>query len=80
MHDASGRLGSLFTDELFQGPPLEELHRVVEHAAGCPPVVVDGHGIRMRQLARYLNLALEAREVLRAHPLRQEKLHGGRAP
>ena len=65
--DARRRLRAVRSHELLEiDAAAEILHRVVEDAVGAAAVVVHRDGVRVRELAHVLHLALEAIEVLGA--------------
>ena len=70
MDHPSRRLTAVPINQLLQGESVEVLHRVVEYAVGCAPVVEDGDSVRVGELSRELDLPSKPLQVGRTRPVR----------
>ena len=74
LRDAAAAAAARAADEVLEiDAAAEVLHRVVEDAVGAAAVVVDRDGVRVRELAHVLHLALEPLEVLGADAIGKPK-------
>ena len=80
VNDAPRRQCAVASNELLEIDAVEELHRVIEHAVRRPPVVVNRHGVRVREHRGELYFPLEALKIHYARPGGRRQLDGGRAP